>query len=140
MDPAEPGLGIPNESVDRVPIPDVAAARVHTHPHRHEGGLGQQRLLGDVPAREVDIAEPDVAPDAGELQRNGATQPGRPAGDDGDLALESFGDRLRLLLFGHGTRAFRFFLPGRSVPVPEEWQRHGRSKVRRLGRACKGKA
>src|SRR4029077_15750084 len=114
-----------HEGFHRVPVAHVAAGREHADAHGHERRLGEQRLLGDVPPRQGHVAEAHVAADAGELERDGTAQARPPAADEGDLSLEAFGDGLRLLFLGHGTRPFRFVLPGGAVPVPEEWRRHG---------------
>ena len=77
-----------HEPLDGHGVADVALGGVDLHPHRAERGLGQERLLGHVAARQVHEAERHVAAQPPELERDGAAEPGGAAGDDRHLAPE----------------------------------------------------
>ena len=81
--------------------------------HRDARGLGQQCLLGDIASREVHETERHVAADAGELERDAASESGGATGDDRDLAAETGGDGHELRLFdGSPGRLGALIVPG----------------------------
>jgi len=126
MDAAQPIARFTDEVLHPGPVAHVAAAGVDAHPHGRDGGFGEERLLGDVPAREVDVAEGEVTALPRKLERDRPAQSGGAAGHDGHLALEAFGDRLGLLLFEHVPRAFgRLSFPGGPGDVAEVAGGHG---------------
>ena len=132
VDAAEPLLGLADERARPPPGRARRTARASTlDAHRRQRGLGQHRLLADVPARHVHEAEGDVAAELAELDGDVPSEPGGAPGDDRDLASPARADRLRLRLLERGAAALRgLVLPRRPVAETEGWQGHG---LRRYG-------
>src|SRR5918994_5894738 len=126
MDSAELLLGLGDELLDGVPIPNVAAAGIDFHAHGAERRLREQRLFGDVPPGQVHEAECYVAAEPTELHGNVTPESGGPAGHDDHLATPAFADGLRAGVFEGGpARLRRLVFPGGPMAEAEGWQGHG---------------
>src|SRR5215204_5596215 len=126
MDPAEPLPGIGHELVNGIPIPNVAAPGEDLHTHGRQGRFREQRLLGDVPAGEVDEAERHMTAQPAKLQGYMPAQPGGASCHDDDLAAPPFANRLRARVFERSPAGLRrLVFPGGAVAEAEGWQWHG---------------
>src|SRR5437867_3390321 len=68
VDAAEPFPGRRHELIDLVRAAYVADGGIHLDPARLDGGLGEERLSGDVAPRHVEIVESDRGTALGELE------------------------------------------------------------------------
>ena len=94
--PAESLLRLGDEALDLVVAAHVAARRVDGDAQRLDGGLGEQRLGGDVAPGQVEVVEGDRGAALRELEAGRPAQPGGAAGHDDDAAGQALADALRI--------------------------------------------